>query len=346
MSFFPMSRLTAKAQIGIDEPASFRLLRPKSLEEAARMLDEHGQDAVALAGGCDILEKIKTQWIRPRYVVDLKPVLGREIADNKLGAGVTVAQVALHPAMPNALRQAAARVATPQIRNVGTLGGNLLQDSRCPYYRGPWHCYRAGGITCDAVRGYTYEHALWGGERCFTVSPSDTAVALVALDASAEVFSRGNAFAPASAGVVPLSEIFALPAFDITSMHRLKRGEVMTRIVLPAEASTMRSAFRKAAMRQSWDFALASVAVACKMDGDVCRDVRIVLGAVAPVPWRARAAEDILRGSSIKGRLEDAVRASVEGADPLPHNHYKIGLIKNLVRECLEEIMAPEQKRS
>ena len=116
-----------------------------------------------LAGGCDLLEKIKTQWIRPSFVVNLKPVLAKDLAAEKIGAGATVAQVAKSELLPQALRQAAARVATPQIRNTGMLGGNILQDSRCPYYRGPWHCYRAGGLTCDAVRGYTHEHALFGG---------------------------------------------------------------------------------------------------------------------------------------------------------------------------------------
>jgi xanthine dehydrogenase YagS FAD-binding subunit len=340
MSFFlPASSLTAKSQIGIDEPASFRLLQPKSLEEAVRMLEEHGPDAVALAGGCDILEKIKTQWIRPNYVINLKPVLSKQVGTDgrTIGAGATVAQVAKNVSLPNALRQAAARVATPQIRNVGTLGGNILQDSRCPYYRGNWHCYRAGGITCDAVRGFTHEHALWGGERCYTVSPSDTAVALVALNASAEIFSGKDKFAS------PLFEIFALPSFDITSMHKLKPGEVLTGINLPASGPGSQSAFRKAAMRESWDFALSSVAIACEMEGDVCREARVVLGAVAPIPWRAREAEDVLRGARIQDRIEDAVVAAVNGAEPLAHNHYKIGLVKNLVRECLNEIAGNKQ---
>lgn len=334
MSFFAASRLTAKSQIGIDEPASFKLLQPKSLEEAARMLQEHGAQAVALAGGCDVFEKIKTQWIRPGYVVNLKGVLSKDLSAAQLGAGATVAQVAKNAALPNALRQAAIRVATPQIRNMGTLGGNILQDSRCPYYRGPWHCYRAGGLTCDAVRGYTHEHALFGGERCFTVTPSDTAVALVALDAEAEIYSlEKNGTHRAR-----LADIFALPSYDITRMHKLKQDELLTNVVLPSQGTGARSAFRKAAMREAWDFALASVAVHCEMEGDICRSARVVLGAVAPTPWRAFDAEAALTGGKLRDRIEDAVRVSVNGAEPLTHNHYKIGLIKNLLRECLEEI--------
>jgi xanthine dehydrogenase YagS FAD-binding subunit len=336
--------LAAKSQIGIDEPASFRLLEPASLEEAARMLEEHGTGAALLAGGCDLLEKIKTQWIRPEVVVNLKTVRGLDkVSAGEIGALATLARVAREPgsgepesgepALPAALRQAAAKVATPQIRNVGTLGGNLLQDSRCPYYRGPWHCYRAGGITCDAVRGFTYEHALWGGERCYTVSPSDTAPALVALGAEAEVFGKDGKLR-----VMPIEKLFALPSYDITSMHTLAHGEILTRIRLPAARPGARSAFRKAAMRESWDFALASAAVYVEMEGEVCREARVVLGAVAPVPWRAREAENALRRGKLKDRLEDAARAAVAGAEPLPHNGYKIGLVKGLVREALQEI--------
>lgn len=332
MSFIPASHLTAKSQIAIDEPASFQLLHPRSLAEASQMLRDHGPEAVALAGGCDLLEKIKTQWIRPRFVVDLKPVLDRASAASSIGAGVTLARVARDATLPRAVRQAAAVVATPQIRNVGTMGGNLLQDSRCPYYRGPWHCYRAGGITCDAVRGFTHEHALWGGERCYTVSPSDTAVALAALDAQAEVFT------PDGNQTLPLDQLFSSPAHDITAMHRLRTGELLHRILLPAARPAQRSAFRKAAMRQSWDFALASVAIVCDMEGDTCRAARIVLGAVAPVPWRALDAEALLPGRRIADQIEAVVSAAVHGAQPLPHNEYKIGLVKNLVRECLEEI--------
>jgi xanthine dehydrogenase YagS FAD-binding subunit len=344
MSFFSLSQLTAKSQIGIDEPASFSLLEPQSLEEASHMLQEHGADAVLLAGGCDILEKIKTQWIRPRYVVNLKSVRGlADVNSEKLGALATVSQIAKNSALPSALRQAAGRVATPQIRNVGTLGGNLLQDSRCPYFRGPWNCYRAGGSTCDAVRGFTHEHALWGGERCFTVSPSDTAPALVALGAEAEIFN-GKAIRR-----IPLNKLFALPSFDITCMHTLMPGEILTRVILPKSSGKVRSAFRKAAMREAWDFALASAAVHVELDGDRVHEIRIVLGAVAPVPWRATEAENVLRGGLLRGaqandrRIEDAVQAAVAGAEPLPHNHYKIGLVKNLVRECLLEIAGSTQ---
>lgn len=342
MSFFALSSLTAKSQIGIDEPASFELLEPRSVEEAARMMRERGAQAALLAGGCDILEKIKTQWVRPKYVVNLKTVPGLSGIDgSSIGTLTTLSQIAKSASLPQALKEAAVRVATPQIRNVGTIGGNVLQDSRCPYYRGPWNCYRAGGLTCDAVRGFTYEHALFGGERCYTVTPSDTAPALVALGAEAEYMAGAS-----GARVrVPIEELFALPSFDITRMNKLFPDQILTRIILPESAKTKRSVFRKAAMRNAWDFALTSVAVAAEMDGERCADIRIVLGAVAPIPWRATEAENIVRGVPLKGtRIEDAVQASVHGAQPLTHNHYKIGLVKNLVRECLQEIADGQAK--
>ncbi len=326
--------LAPPSQIAIDEPAGFRLLEPRSLEEASRMLEAHREGAVLLAGGCDVFEKIKTQWIRPEVVVNLKTVRGLDgVSPGGVGALATLSRVVREASLPAALRQAAARVATPQIRNVGTLGGNLLQDSRCPYYRGPWHCYRAGGNTCDAVRGFTYEHALWGGERCYTVSPSDTAPALAALGAEVEIFSQHG-----SIRTMPIEELFAPPAYDITSMHKLRHGEILTKIRLPAPRPGARSAFRKAAMRESWDFALASAAVYVEMEGARCREARIFLGAVAPVPWRALEAEKILRGSPILDSIEAAAHAATAEAEPLPHNAYKIGLVKGLVRQALQEV--------
>jgi|GEM_PF-4940119 len=234
MSFFPLTHLSNKAQIGVDEPAPFKLLNPKFVDEAVRMLSDHGPDAVILAGGCDILEKIKTQWLRPKYVVNLKSIgaMWRSGRDHEMETGAldprkTLTEISSYQHyptayIPKALAQAAASVASPQIRNMGTIGGNILQDSRCPYYRGPWNCYRAGGNTCDAVRGYTYEHALWGGERCFTVSPSDCAVALVAINGLISITGKNGT------RTVEAEELFSSPNYDITRMHKLAPNEIVT----------------------------------------------------------------------------------------------------------------------
>jgi xanthine dehydrogenase YagS FAD-binding subunit len=227
---------------------------------------------------------------------------------------------------------AASRVATPQIRNVGTLGGNLLQDSRCSYYRGPWYCYRAGGIQCDARHGMNQEHAIFGGSRCYTVSPSDTAPALIALGASVTV--RGT-----DTREMPLEELFMPPGENITVMHRLMPGSVLSQISVPVRQDT-RSTFIKYAMRSSWDFALASVGAALRIDGGVAREVRIVLGGVAPIPWRSVDAERELEGKALdRMTIESAAQAAVAAAQPLAHNEYKVPLVKKLVRAALTEMM-------
>ena len=188
---------------------------------------------------------------------------------------------------------AASRVATPQIRNVGTIGGNLLQDSRCPYYRGPWYCYRAGGIQCDARHGVNQEHAIFGGNRCYTVSPSDTAPALIALGARPP-------FAAPRRARCPVEDLFMPPGDNITVMHRLAHGTVLVHITVPIRSGT-RSTFIKYAMRTlvglrprqrrrrpaGWTAALA-------------RDVRIVLGGVAPIPWRSVDAEREIEGKATR----------------------------------------------
>jgi len=226
---------------------------------------------------------------------------------------------------------AASRVATPQIRNVGTLGGNLLQDSRCPYYRGPWYCYRAGGIQCDAHHGLNQEHAVFGGHRCYTVSPSDTAPALIALGASVTI--QGKAMRQ-----MPLEELFVSPAENITVMHRIARGDVVSEITVPVRAG-MRSTFIKYAMRNSWDFALASVGVALRIDHGTARDVRIVLGGVAPIPWRSVDAEREVEGRALdEMTIESAAQAAIAAARPLEHNEYKVALVKKLVRSALQEL--------
>ena len=197
----------------IDEPQRFELLAPAGIEAAVELAARHGPDAALLAGGCDLLDQLKHQWRSYRYVINLKTVGGlRGIREEggalRVGTLTTLAELAgserIRTALPG-YAQAASRVATPQIRNLGTAGGNLLQDSRCPYYRGPWSCYRAGGIVCDAHHGINLEHAIFGGDRCYTVSPSDTAPMLVALDAVARLHHPGGREER------PLAELFVAP---------------------------------------------------------------------------------------------------------------------------------------
>jgi len=326
--------------LAIDEPQRFELLAPGSIAAAVDLAVQHGADAALLAGGCDLLDQLKHQWRTYRYVINLKTIGGlqgirEEPAALRVGALATLAQVAASEPIRRLLpgyAEAASRVATPQIRNLGTAGGNLLQDSRCPYYRGPWHCYRAGGIVCDAHHGINLEHAIFGGDRCYTVSPSDTAPMLVALDALALVHDPGGETTR------PLAELFVSPGENIRMMHRLAAGQILTELAIPLRPGR-RSAFVKYAMREAWDFAAASVAVAFLEQGGVCRECRVVLGGVAPLPWRSRSAEAVLEGRRLTPAIiEAAAAAAVEGADPLEHNGYKVALVQKGVGEALAQL--------
>lgn len=293
-----------------------------------------------LAGGCDLIEQMKLQWSRYEYLINLKTVPDLHGIDSnathvEMGALTRLSEIERHvPAGRGvaALADAASRVATPQIRNMGTLGGNLLQDSRCSYYRGPWHCYRAGGIICDAHHGIKTAHALFGGHRCYTVSPSDTAPALVALDA--RVVFRG----PDGEHEMPVADLFVLPDENIRAMHRLRTGEILSRVRVPV-IKGRRSTFIKFAQRGAWDFAIASAAVAATIEDGSARDVRVVLGGVAPTPWRSISAESSVEGNRLTPELiEQASHAAVAGANPLDGNEYKIPLVRKLVREALTHI--------
>jgi xanthine dehydrogenase YagS FAD-binding subunit len=326
-------------QIAADEPLAFELLSPRSIDEAVDLANRHGSECALMAGGSDLLDQLKLHRRTPRYVINLKSIPGlgaQSISGDRItiGALTTLGDLERNDELRRvcpALSLAAARVATPQIRNVGTLGGNLLQDSRCPYYRGPWHCYRAGGIQCDAHHGMNQEHAIFGGSRCFTVSPSDTAPALIALGASATIHG-------ATPRPLPLEDLFMPPSENITVMHRVARGQVLSEITIPLHDGT-RSTFIKYAMRNSWDFALASVAAALRIENGVARDVRVVLGGVAPIPWRSGPAEREVEGRPLdRTTIESAARASIAQAHPLAHNEYKLGLVKKLVRTALTEL--------
>lgn len=324
-------------QISVDEPKPFELLEPTSINEALAFGALHGRDAAFLAGGCDLLDGLKHQTLAPHYVIDLKGIpelRNKSINKDKieLGALITLGEIERNPHLAQLLPglvKAASDVATPQIRNVGTLGGNLLQDSRCGYYRGPWYCYRAGGITCDAHHGINAEHAIFGGDRCYTVSPSDLAPILMALDASARITNHSRE--------LPLAKLFVGPEENILSMHRLEPGELLLGVTIPFRAN-QRSTFVKYAMRQSWDLALAIVAVVFTPDEDRCRDCRIVLGGVAPTPWRSFSAEIEIEGKPlVAAYIDKAARAAIADAHPLKHNEYKLGLVKKLVRTALAE---------
>jgi len=260
----------------------------------------------------------------------------RETADGvEIGAVTTITEIATNPLIQSKyalLSTAAGRVASPQIRNVGTLGGNLVQDARCWYYRRGLDCYRAGGNICyaDSPEGLNREHALFGSSRCVAVSPSDTAPALVALDATMVVSSVGGQ------RLIAAQDFFVGPARDITHMTVLNEGEILTAVRIPNTWANAEFYFEKVADRNVWDFALVNVAAAFKVSGGTIEDVRIVCGAVECVPRRLDAVEDAIRGQQRSEQLaEEVASIASEGARPLNYNHFKVPLMENLVKRAI-----------
>jgi xanthine dehydrogenase YagS FAD-binding subunit len=255
----------------------------------------------------------------------------------EIGAMTTLTEVSRHAEVTKSyplLAKAASLVATPQIRNQGTIGGNVCQDTRCWYYRGGWPCYRAGGNICyaDTPQSMNREHCILGASRCVAVNPSDTAGALVALDASMVIHGRGGD------KVVKAEDFFIGPAVDITRMNVLRPDELLVAIRLPAEWAGAHYYFEKARDRQSWDFALVSVAAAMKVEGTTVRDVRLVANSVAPYPVRLKAAEAQVRGKAINEQVATAAGdTAIRGARPLHQNTFKVPLMRNLVRRAVRD---------
>ncbi len=317
----------------------FQLFQPSSADEALDLLDAR-PDTWVLAGGMDSFDWLKDRTKRTSAVVDLSGIDAlrgiREVDGGlEIGAMTTLVDVAEHAAV-NArfkmLAEAAGLVASPQIRNQGTIGGNVSQDARCWYYRRGWSCYRAGGSTCyaDTPTAVNREHAILGADRCVAVSPSDTAPALVALDAQMVLRRRG------SERVVDAADFFLGPDIDITRLTVREPGELLTAIRVPATFAGARHYFEKVRDRQVWDFPLVNVAAAFKESGGTIQEARVVVGAVAAKPLRLRTVEAQLAG---KPATEDTAKAAGElaiaGAQALRFNAYKIPLMRNLVRRAV-----------
>src|ERR1051326_1955366 len=323
-----------------DVMPSFDLYQPASVADALNLLDRHGRDAWLLAGGLDSFDWLKDRIKKPKAVVDLSGISElqgiRESNDGlEIGAMTTLTAVVRHPAIRERyglLAEAAEHAASPQIRNQGTIGGNVSQDTRCWYYRTGWFCYRAGGNICyaDTPAAMNREHAILGADRCVAVNPSDTAPALIALDASMVLRSKSGE------RVVPAEEYFIGPGTDITKMTVLQPGDLLTAIRLPGTWAGMRFYFEKVRDRNVWDFALVSIASAISaMDGKIDR-LRLAVNGVAARPLRLRAVEDAIRGKRANEETAKlAGELAVRGAVPLQHNAYKVPLMRNLVKRAV-----------
>jgi len=319
----------------------FELARATTPAQARELLAEKA-GSVFKAGGIDLVDHLKEHLLEPPRVVDLKTIPGLDkVAASgdgslRIGALVTLARVSAHPAILKthpALARACGEAASPQVRNVATIGGNVLQRPRCWYYRlESYKCVKKGGDVCFAVAGENRYHVLFGGGPAFPPHPSNAAVPLVAYGASFVLDG------PKGPRTVPAGEFFVLPAKDPTRENVLQPGEVLLEIRVPA-AKGWRSAYTEVRERAAFDWPLVSAAIALKVEGGVAKDARVVLGQVATIPWRSAAAEKALVGKPVgPASAEAAGKAAVEGAEPMTDNGYKVDLVTTLVRRTVASL--------
>ena len=302
---------------------------------------QRGRAVSFAGGGSDLLALVKERIVSPDVIVSLKRIQGFDRVSPEgsglaIGGMITLDALSRDPAVRRqhaVLAEAAESVATPQIRNVGTLAGNLCQRPWCWYYRNGFPCFKAGGNQCFSVAGENQFHAIFGGGPSYIVHPSDTAPALIALDA---VFRIAG---PSGERRVKAADFFVLPRQNASAENVLASDEVLTSVQIPAARAGTRSVYAKVLDREAWTHAVVSAAVVLQMDGPICRDARVVLGGVAPIPWRLPEVERALAGQPITE--ETAAKAgemAIAGARPLAKNAYKLPLTKNLVRRTILDL--------
>jgi len=323
-----------------DVMPAFELFQPATIGDAVTLLNRYGSDAWIMAGGMDSFDWLKDRIKRPKVVIDLSQVESlRSIkaVENglEIGAGTTLTEIVRDPQVRERfglLAEAAELVASPQIRNQGTIGGNVSQDTRCWYYRAGWSCYRAGGNICyaDTPTAINREHAILGADRCVAVNPSDTAPALIALDAQMVIQSAGGI------RVINAEDYFVGPDVDITRMTALAPGELLTAIRIPSTWAGARFYFEKVRDRNVWDFPLLNVASAARFAAGKIDQIRIVINAAAARPLRLHAVEEAVVGKPRNEQTAElAGQIAIEGAQALRYNAYKIPLMRNLVKRAI-----------
>jgi xanthine dehydrogenase YagS FAD-binding subunit len=319
---------------------AFELFQPESTGDVLTLLNRYGSDAWIMAGGMDSFDWLKDRIRRPSVVIDLSRVQdlrGIKASNDglEIGAGTTLTEIVRDPMVRERfglLAEAAELVASPQIRNQGTLGGNVTQDTRCWYYRAGWSCYRAGGNICyaDTPTAINREHAILDADRCVAVNPSDTAPALVALDAQMVIQSASGV------RVVNAEDYFIGPSVDITRMTVLAPGELLTAIRIPSTWAGAQFYFEKVRDRNVWDFPLLNVASAARFSGGNIQSIRIVINAAAARPLRLHAVEEAIVGKPRSEQTAElAGQIAIQGAQALRYNGYKIPLMRNLVKRAI-----------
>lgn len=319
---------------------NFQHVNAPDLETAIALLQEPG--AKAIAGGTDLLTELKERIKTPETLVNLKTIphlrgIREEDGELRIGALVTLSEIESHPGVREnfpILLQAISAAASPQLRNAGTLGGNLCQSVRCWYYRHPdVKCWLKGADTCYAEDGMNHHHAIFGNSPCIAVHPSDLAPALIALDARVRIAG------PEVEGELSLEEFFTLPTEARRERTLLGSADLVVEVIIPRRPTRSDGVYLKAMERATWSFALVSVAAQIDWDGDCVKEARLVLGGIAGKPWRVREAEKLLVDHEITEALvERAGEAAVANAKPLKHNAYKIPLTKNLVKRALQKL--------
>ena len=322
----------------------FDYYKVTSVAQAVSLLAKHQQKAAIMAGGSDILAMMKDRvegpkFKMPNFLIDIKGIkelnyIKEQKTGLKIGAGTPLCDILSSDVVAKKyplLNQAAGQVGVPQIRNVGTLGGNLCQRPRCWYFRGKLFpdCFRKGGDNCYAPGGENSYHAVIGGANCYMVYPSDLAPALIALNAKAEIAS------PKGSRMIPLEKFYVSPDKNILRENILGPQELVSAVEIPAPAAASKGVYLKLKERQAFDFAIVSVAVNLSLKGSIVDQARIAFGGLAPFPLKAVKAEAALKGKGLKDAIAAACKAATDGAEPLSQNGYKVDAARGILEEAL-----------
>lgn len=317
----------------------FKYIQPQSLKSASTQLKNSA--SMAYAGGTDILGLIKDDIINPKTLVNLKLINGlsgiKQVRGKGfyLGATTKISELADNNLIQKeltVLAEAAMQVASPQLRNIGTIAGNLCQRPRCWYFRGDYHCIRKGGDSCFAYDGENKYHCIIGGDSCFIVHPSDIAVALRALDATISIYSDGKS------KTVSIHDFFVLPEIDDSRENILQPGEIISKIFIPELPPNTISTYYKHRERRSWDFAVVSIAAVISKSNQHIKSGKLAFGGVAPIPWvEEKLNRDMSNFDVNEETLQRLSQLSFSDADPLAKNGYKLTLVRNLIRKVLRE---------
>lgn len=321
----------------------FKIAQPQSLDQATAFLSQDGEKRVLMSGGTDLLDELKSGNINPEIVVELDGVSGlayiKEAEEGMHIGGMTkVADLAEDAAVKEkypGLVQAALSLATPQLRNVGTVGGNLCQRPRCWYYRDPEvNCRKKGGRQCFALQGRNKYHAVLGGGMCFIVHPSDLAPMLVSLEAEAVIAATGKDKR------IPLQDFFILPSANIRKENVLEPGEMLKEVIIPPKEAGFKCTYFKLKERSTWDFAVVSAAVSGNVSNGVFKNIKVVLGGTAPVPWHMESVDKAVQGKKATADLvRRGVEAGLKDAYTLEENEYKLDLLKAVIPRTVMSLL-------